>query len=944
MNRPFFSTLRKFLFFSILIALVAAGLGMTIQSAPAAPSTTINVTTPNDELNFDGDCSLREAIRAANTDAAVDACPAGNGADTINIPAGTYNLIQTSGDEDAKGDLDIQTDMTLQGAGADVTEIHSDMGERVMDVYSSIQVLVAGVTLSGGQDTEGFSGGGILSQGDFTLEDSIVIDNTASSGGGVWNSGTMTITRSIISNNTDNGNSGGAGLGGSPGTVTTLLDSTITENYSGHSGAGIYTFGGTFVLINTTISNNTSNSNSGGGIYISGTGQLYLINSTISGNASIDSNGGGIYLHSQATAYVYNTTIAGNSAANGGGLFNSGTFNLQNTIIADNTATTSGNSPDCTGTALTSNGFNLIGEDLGCLLTGSSTGMIVDMDPVLGPLQNNGGETNTHGLLYDSPARNTGNPAGCTDQNGSTLTTDQRGFPRPAGSACDMGAFESGLANLSLSMAESGDPVAIGEDLIYTLTVQNGGSQTATGVEVSATLPENTVFVSATPDQGSCTESGGLVTCGLDAIANGNDATVDILLAPFSTGTATLQASVTSNEIDTNLADNTGSESTTINPATDLTIIKTDSPDPAYTGALLTYRINVFTGPDAVTGVTMTDPLPGTFELDSISSSAGSCSGTSTVTCNLGSLSANTLVTVTITGSALTTDTLVNTVTVTGSPDSNPNNNVSTATTTMLLSADLALTITDDPDPVEIGSPLTYTLQVTNNGPSDANGVTLVDTLPPSLLSATPDPDQGTCDGTQIITCDLGMLASGATATIFIYVTTPDDYIGQISNNAQVSANEGDPDLTNNLASQNTQLIASNAVDLQMTKTASANQVSSGQVIVYTLLVENLNETLDATNVVVIDNLPLEVSLISATPSQGNCTGITCNLGTILAGGSATIQITVIVDEGLTGGTTIFNQANVDAGEFDNIPGNNYDNADVTVVEGFSIFLPITVR
>ena len=231
----------------------------------------------------------------------------------------------------------------------------------------------------------------------------------------------------------------------------------------------------------------------------------------------------------------------------------------------------------------------------------------------------------------------------------------------------------------------------------------------------------------------------------------------------------------------------------------------------------------------------MTDPLPATFDLDSVSSTAGSCSGTTTITCNLGNLSADTLVTITIIGSTVTTDTLVNTASVTGSPDANPNNNDSTATTTILLSADLAVTMQDDPDPVEIGSPLVYTLQITNNGPSDATGITLVDTLPPSLLSVTPNPSQGTCEGTQIITCDLGTLANGATATVIINVTTPTDYIGTISNSATVTANEGDPDTSNNLASENTTLNASNPVDLQMTKTASVSQATSGQVIVYTL-------------------------------------------------------------------------------------------------------------
>lgn len=809
MKHPFASTLRKFFFFSVLMALFVTGLGMT-QAAPAAPSATINVNTTNDELNFDGDCSLREAIRAANTDTAVDACPAGSGTDTINIPAGTYNLTQTSGAEDAKGDLDVQTSMTLEGAGADATHIHGDMGERVLEAYMAIDVTVTGVTISGGQDTSGSAGGGILSQANFTLEDSVVTGNTASSGGGIWNSGpAMTITRSIISNNSDNGNAGGAGMGGSPDTVTTLIDSTITGNVTGHGAGGINTFNGTFILINSTVSNNinTSSSSGGAGIYLGGSdAELYLINSTISGNISTASLGGGLFV-SGATAHIFNSTIAYNSATSGGGIQNSGTVNFQNTIIAQNSANLVGGAPDCGGSFMNSLGYNFIGEDSFCNLTGISTGMIVDADPLLGPLQDNGGVAPTHGLRYNSPAREGGNPAGCTDQNGDDLPTDQRGFPRVVGNNCDMGAFESGLANIAVSIAESGDPVAIGEELIYTLTVANGGTQTATGVEVINTLPENTLFVSATPSQGSCAESAGIVTCFIGTLANGNNATIDLLLAPFSTGTATNDVIVSSNEIDTNSTNNVDTETTTITPATDLTIIKTDSPDPAYTGAPITYRINVFTGPNAVSGVTVTDPLPGTFDLDAVNTTAGSCSGTTTVTCNLGSLSANAVVTVTITGSTTVTDTLVNTASVTGSPDANPNNNDSTATTAVYLSADLSITMTDNPDPVGNGAPLTYTLQITNNGPSDASDVSLVNTLPPSLVSVNPDPSQGTCDnGTSILTCDFGTIPNGGTVTLYIYVITPTDYGGIISNSATVTANEGDPDPSNNLASVNTDL------------------------------------------------------------------------------------------------------------------------------------------
>jgi CSLREA domain-containing protein len=93
---------------------------LALQLAPPAYAALIVVTTTVDELNNDGDCSLREAIRAANADAAVDTCVAGSGADVITLPAGTYTLT-IAGEETAAsaGDLDITDDLSISGAGAD---------------------------------------------------------------------------------------------------------------------------------------------------------------------------------------------------------------------------------------------------------------------------------------------------------------------------------------------------------------------------------------------------------------------------------------------------------------------------------------------------------------------------------------------------------------------------------------------------------------------------------------------------------------------------------------------------------------------------------------------------------------------------------------------------------------------------------------------------------
>ncbi len=232
-------------------------------------------------------------------------------------------------------------------------------------------------------------------------------------------------------------------------------------------------------------------------------------------------------------------------------------------------------------------------------------------------------------------------------------------------------------------------------------------------------------------------------------------------------------------------------------PPTDLSITKSDSPDPVAINTNLTYTLVVTNnGPNPSPATTVTDVLPAGASFISSTTTQGSCSGTSTVTCNLGTVASGANATVTIVVRFSTAGTRTNTATVSSqAPDTNTSNNSATATTTVNTLADLSLTKSDSPDPVLVGANLTYTLTVSNAGPSAATGVTLSDPLPVgvTLLSATPS--QGTCTS---VSCSLGSLANGASATVIIVVTPTT--VGSFSNTATVSANEPDPFTTNNSA------------------------------------------------------------------------------------------------------------------------------------------------
>jgi hypothetical protein len=217
----------------------------------------------------------------------------------------------------------------------------------------------------------------------------------------------------------------GGGIYNNGGTLT-LNNSTVSGNtaFAGHGGGIANDNGGTLTLTRTTVSGNqaiaeviggTRNGGAGGGIS-NISGSLTLTNSTVSGNTATD-NAGGIDNHSGTLLTLTNTTVTNNSP---GGIVNSGSATLTNTIVAGNSPS---NFPDVQG-SFASQGPNLIGQA-----------------PLLGPLQNNGGATNTHALLPGSPAIDTGTNANC-------LSPDQRGVARPkdgdqnGSSICDIGAYE----------------------------------------------------------------------------------------------------------------------------------------------------------------------------------------------------------------------------------------------------------------------------------------------------------------------------------------------------------------------------------------------------------------------------------------------------------------------------------------------------------------------
>jgi hypothetical protein len=360
------------------------------------------------------------------------------------------------------------------------------------------------------------SGGGIANAGNGTVSiaNSTVQNNSSGNLGGGFDDvncqGTLSVSSSAFLGNTALNN---AGAIADCGPMTSIAFSEIDGNSTGGVGGGIFATGTTLTVQNSTIANNTASLN-GGGIELqtsgSGGGASSVTNSTITNNTADNNagaNGGGLDAPGAftGTLNLSSVTISGNYASNGGGLFWGGASgsatNLVNTIVAKNSASTG---PDANNPAatFTDGGGNLIGiAGAGSGNTGftdatTQTGTPASpLDPLLGPLQNNGGRTQTLALLTGSPAIEKGLT--------TSVTADQRGVRRPQGAKFDVGAYEfnqgptpsADLSTLSLDFGSQGR----GTSSSQPLTIADNGTAGLILSNVAISGPNASDFVFTPP-------------------------------------------------------------------------------------------------------------------------------------------------------------------------------------------------------------------------------------------------------------------------------------------------------------------------------------------------------------------------------------------------------------------------------------------------------------
>ena len=603
---------------------------------PSPTDNLITVTTTEDELNSDEDCSLREAVQAANTDTAVDACTAGNGWDTIALSAETFTLSLAGVDEDnnATGDLDILDAVTIRGVGAVQTKIDGDHIDRVFEQNESTLYLVdltvtRGSTITATDDKGGCIhnyyglhilldsevsycrsddyGGGIYNTGSVyrmvdstltenysssenggvyiddsvgTIESSTIISNTgASYGGGVMSYVANTrISDSDILSNTVSGSSGGGGVYHDYGNLIVEQGTEIRSNRSASSGGGIHAQDGAILIEDSTISQNYSDLY-GGGIYADD--GMWMRNTTVEYNEA-NSDGGGTY----SSGYLQDSTIQHNQASgNGGGLFTWGI--IESSQVYDNEAPYGGgiyaegvsvyNSMIKDNRALTSDGGGLY------IYNGSS----------------NGGAILVGSSVRDNEGVNGEEGAGVYTED---LPVTVRGSTFSDNSGADLGGaiYSEGVVDL-VNSTISGNSAVTGAGLYnlgnlslnYTTVADNRGSTSAGGIYNAhiATI-ENSIVAgnqasgSPTNTTADCLEIDPITYGGYSLFGSGSDCNAN------GRSDQTIASADIFVDVLGPLADNGG-------PAT-------GSDQPAYTHALLPDSPALDTIPSGVSGCSTT--------------------------------------------------------------------------------------------------------------------------------------------------------------------------------------------------------------------------------------------------------------------------------------------------------------------------------------------------
>lgn len=506
------------------------------------------------------------------------------------------------------------------------------------------------------------------------------------------------------------------------------------------------------------------------------------------------------------------------------------------------------------------------------------------------------------------------------------------------------------------------DPMLVGDTAVCTITVQNYGPDTALGVTAVDEYVSDGIFSfgAITVSKGANTfydlcstttnpqDQAGTVTCDLGFIDSGHSAVIKIPVTADEPQNINDRVAVSSDSPDTDMSNNSAEDEVNVMEIADLEVFKDCKPDdPMLAGQTGTCTITVKNwGPSIAENVTLHDrhisTSNGTFNFGNVNSSQGSCTTTSNpqvgsgdVNCNLGDLLSGAEATVTV---DLLTDegqNINDTVIVSSdSYDPDSTNNSASDGVGVEPVADLVLSKTASLATVTAGTQLTYNLEVTNLGPSQAVNVVIEDVLPAGVTIDSVSSPDGTCnagvpgDGTLPTTCTVDSLAVGGSANMEVVVTVEPQTLGILGNNAKAYSDLFDLDNSNNLATTATNVEAS--ADLSVTKSDHPDPVLAGEYLTYDVTIRN-NGPSTAVDVMLSDELPDEVTFDGYIVSNGSgtcvplegSTTVECDLNDLNPGESVTVFIKVLVDPAVPDGSSISETATVSSGTPDPDNSNN---------------------
>ncbi|HYG73085.1 MAG TPA: hypothetical protein VEC15_12485 [Actinomycetota bacterium] len=494
----------------------------------------------------------------------------------------------------------------------------------------------------------------------------------------------------------------------------------------------------------------------------------------------------------------------------------------------------------------------------------------------------------------------------------STSTPDPDASDDTAVAATTVDAAPLLPVDLVAGLADAPDPVNTSGALAYTLSAQNTGPGDAADVDLVQALPAGVTFVSASA---GCSHSAGLVTCYVGAINAGATANRAVTVsAPPAVQALSSSVLVTTSSVDSDPTNDAATATTSMvlpvagpNVA-DVGVTVTDAPDPVDVGGTVTYAIGVTNaGPDDAENTTVSFSLPAGATFTSATPNVGTCAhAAGVVTCDLGTLASGGATSISV-AAVLTTDGTATAIAVVSSDatDGNAANDTASATTTVDPVADLSISKTDGATSVTPGTSPTYTITLSNAGPSAAAaGVVVADPVPAgTTLNGTPP---GCSVNAGIVTCTTtAPLSASATVSWQVTLNVPVSYTGVVlDNTASIqSSPTTDPVAANDSATDHG-VVAAPPADLSIFKEDMPDPVFAGERITYTITVSNAGPG-PAEDVVVTDAVPAATTVADILDGGSESGGvITWTLGTLAAGASATVRLVVGVDANHDGDVT----------------------------------------